>query len=185
MAKFNYLMRIEHHCKDSSAGENIFRDAMGVLHGPPSNAVRPVFLNATPFILSKAEQLSACPLLLGATLHNPKQGEIDTERFVASVNQILASWHPGATLERMSYLEFESFKHRFLETRRKGIKNASFDLETSSSTSTTTHPSIMLMLLVISNKQIDDPEEGSNYDPAANHSKSLRLLPVIRLRFFL
>lgn len=52
MVKFDYLSIIDHHCKDGSARKNMFIKAMGVL--------------------SQTKQLSACPLLLGGTLCNPK-----------------------------------------------------------------------------------------------------------------
>ncbi|KAG5663736.1 hypothetical protein KAF25_006321 [Fusarium avenaceum] len=52
MVKFDYLSIIDHHCKDGSARKNMFIEAMGVL--------------------SQTKQLSACPLLLGGTLCNPK-----------------------------------------------------------------------------------------------------------------
>lgn len=52
MVKFNSLLNIGRHYKDGSARKNMFKEAMGVL--------------------SQMRQLSACPLLLGGTLRNPK-----------------------------------------------------------------------------------------------------------------
>ncbi|KAI6769790.1 hypothetical protein HG530_004419 [Fusarium avenaceum] len=67
MMRFNTLLRIERHC-GSGSGRNMFT-AMG--------------------LLSQAEQLSACPLLHGATLQNPKQAKRETEEFVAIALQLL------------------------------------------------------------------------------------------------
>ncbi|CAJ0545563.1 Ff.00g090360.m01.CDS01 [Fusarium sp. VM40] len=90
MARFNTLLRIERHY-GSGSGRNMFT-AMG--------------------LLSQAEQLSACPLLHGATLRNPKQAKRETEEFMATALQLLRARHPEATLDGTTELIACSLLHR-------------------------------------------------------------------------